>query len=65
MKAKLTRVEAIYRKLKTARGVSEDELWQHALFFAKKPEERCRISLRSARLAVFSRRSARKILTAS
>ena len=38
----------IYQKLKGVRGVDEHELWQHAICFAKTPEERCRISLRTA-----------------
>jgi len=27
----------IYRRLKGARGLDDDELWQHALFFAMSP----------------------------
>jgi hypothetical protein len=54
------RVRRIYLKLRGARGVGDDELWQHALFFSKTPEERCRLSLQSARLALSLRRSARK-----
>ena len=47
----------IYRKLRGARGLDEAELWQHALFFAMTPEERCRLSLKTARSALSLRRS--------
>ena len=47
----------IYRKLRGARGLDEAELWQHALFFAMTPEERCRFSLKTARSALSLRRS--------
>ena len=50
----------IYRKLKGARGVDDDELWQHALFFAMTPDERCQFSLKTARSALSLRRSTRK-----
>jgi len=46
------RAARIYRKLKGARGVDEDELWQHALFFAMTPDERCQFSLKTARSAL-------------
>lgn len=42
----------IFRKLKGARGVNLDELWQHALFFAMSPQERCHASLKAARSAL-------------
>ena len=50
----------IYRKLKAARGMDEAERWQHALFFAMSPQERCQFSLKTARSALSSRRSAKK-----
>jgi len=50
----------IYRRLKGARGMDNDELWQHALFFAMSPQQRCRFSLKTARSALSLRRSARK-----
>jgi hypothetical protein len=50
----------IYRRLKGARGLDDDELWQHALFFAMSPEQRCRISLKTARSALSLKRSAKK-----
>ena len=53
-------VERIFRRLRGARGVDEHDLWQHALYFAKTPEERCRISLQTARLALSLRRFVRK-----
>jgi hypothetical protein len=56
----LARVRRIYLKLRGARGVDEDELWQHALFLAKSPDERCRISLQTARSALSLRRSAKR-----
>src|SRR5713101_7060791 len=62
---KRDRVAQIYRLLKGARGVDDDELWQHALYFAKTPEERCHLSLQSARSALSLRRSGRKKSTAS
>jgi hypothetical protein len=50
----------IYRRLKGARGLDDDELWQHALFFAMSPQQRCHFSLQTARSALSLRRSARK-----
>jgi hypothetical protein len=50
----------IYRRLKGARGADEQELWQHALYFAMTPEQRCDLSLRTARSALSSRRFARR-----
>ena len=50
----------IYRKLAGARGLDEAELWQHALFFAMSPQERCHFSLKTARSALSLRRSAKK-----
>jgi len=50
----------IYRRLKGARGLGDDELWQHALFFAMSPQQRCRFSLQTARSALSLRRSAGK-----
>jgi hypothetical protein len=41
--------------------VDQDELWQHALFFAMSPEERCRFSLKTARSALSLRRSTRRM----
>jgi hypothetical protein len=61
----LKRVQRIFRQLRGTRGVSEEELWQHALYFAKTPEERCRISLQSARLALSLKRSRKKKSRAS
>ena len=53
----------IFRKLRGARGLDRDELWQHALFFSKSPDERCRISIMTARLALSLQNStARKSL---
>src|SRR6266849_6781703 len=62
---KRDRVAQIYLLLKGARGVDDDELWQHALYFAKTPEERCHLSIQSARSALSLRRSGRKKSTAS
>jgi hypothetical protein len=50
----------IYRRLKGARGLDDDELWQHALFFAMSPQQRCRFSLKTAHSALSLKRSARK-----
>jgi hypothetical protein len=52
------RAAQIYRKLKGARGLDDDELWQHALFFAMTPEERCQFSLKTARSALSLRPAA-------
>lgn len=54
------RAARIYRRLKGARGVDDHELWQHALYFAMTPEQRCQHSLQTARLALSFRRSAKK-----
>ena len=51
------RAARIYRKLRGARGVDDAELWQHALYFAMSPQERCRLSLKTARSALSLRRS--------
>jgi hypothetical protein len=47
----------IYRKLAGARGLDDDERWQHALFFAMTPQERCHFSLKTARSALSLKRS--------
>lgn len=65
MRTKRDKAYQIYQKLKGARGVNEHELWQHALFFAKTPEERCQISLQSARWALSLKRSIKKKLIVS
>ena len=62
---KTGRVQQIYRQLLGARGVDEHDLWQHALYFAKTPEERCRISLQTARSALSLQRSEKKTSPAS
>ncbi|MBM3845926.1 MAG: hypothetical protein FJ405_06540 [Verrucomicrobia bacterium] len=41
----------IYRRLAGARGLDDHERWQHALFFAMSPQERCHFSLKTARSA--------------
>ena len=51
------RAARIYRKLRGARGMDDAERWQHALFFAMTPQERCHFSLKTARLALSLRRS--------
>ena len=48
----LARENRILLQLRGARGLDEDELLQHALFFCKSPEERCRLSLQAARSAL-------------
>ena len=58
------RATLIYRRLRGARGVDEHELWQHALFFAMSPDERCRLSLQTACSALSLRRSDIKARTA-
>ena len=50
----------IYRQLAGARGLDEAERWQHALFFAMSPQERCHFSLKTARSALSLKRSAKK-----
>jgi len=50
----------IYGKLRTARSLDETERWQHALFFAMSPQERCHFSLKTARSALSLRRSGKK-----
>ncbi len=59
-KSRLAAVERIYLRLRGARGIDEAELWQHALYFSKTPDERCRISLQTARSALSLRRSAKQ-----
>jgi hypothetical protein len=46
------RAARIYRQLKGARGMDDAERWQHALFFAMSPQERCHFSLKTARSAL-------------
>ncbi|MBM3833500.1 MAG: hypothetical protein FJ403_09555 [Verrucomicrobia bacterium] len=50
----------IYRQLAGVRGLDDHERWQHALFFAMSPQERCHFSLKTARSALSLRRSAKK-----
>lgn len=59
-KRRKDRAARIYERLKGARGLDDAELWQHALFFAMPPQQRCRFSLQTARSALSLRRSARK-----
>jgi hypothetical protein len=40
--------------------MDDAERWQHALFFAMSPQERCHFSLKTARSALSLRRSAKK-----
>lgn len=56
----LTRVRRILNQLRGVGGLDEDELFQHALFFSKSPDERCRLSLQAARSALSLRRSAKR-----
>ncbi|MCI0538951.1 MAG: hypothetical protein L0Z50_27405 [Verrucomicrobiales bacterium] len=50
----------IYRRLAGARGLDDHERWQHALFFAMSPQERCHFSLKTARSALSLRRSTKQ-----
>ncbi len=59
------RTRRIYLRLRGARGVDEQELWQHALFFSKSPQERCRLSLHSARSVLSLQRYAKRKTIAS
>ena len=52
-------VARIYRKLAGARGLDDAERWQHALFFALSPQERCQLSLKTAHSALSLKRSAK------
>ena len=54
------RAARIYRQLAGERGMDDAERWQHALFFAMSPQERCHFSLKTARSALSLRRTARK-----
>src|SRR5262249_40267323 len=54
------RAARLYRKLRGARDLDDAELWQHALFFAMSPQERCRFSLETARSSLSLRRSGKK-----
>jgi hypothetical protein len=54
------RAARIYRQLAGARGLDEDERWQHALFFAMSPQERCHFTVKTARSALSLQRSAKK-----
>ena len=57
---KRDRAARIYRQLAGERGMDDAERWQHALFFAMSPQERCHFSLKTARSALSLKRSARK-----
>jgi hypothetical protein len=50
----------IYRRLAGGRGLDDHERWQHALFFAMSPQERCHFSLKTARSALSLKRSAKQ-----
>jgi len=54
------RAARIYRQLASAGGMDDHERWQHALFFAMSPQERCRFSLKTARSALSLRHSGKK-----
>ena len=65
VKARITkrgrdRAARSYRQLAGARGLDDAERWQHALFFAMSPQERCHFSLQTARSALSLRRFAKK-----
>lgn len=59
-KNRLAAVRRIYRRLRGARGIDEAGLWQHALYFSKTPDERCRISLQTAHSALSLKRFVKK-----
>jgi hypothetical protein len=50
----------IYKKLIGAPGLDDAERWQHALFFALSPQERCQLSLKTARSALSLKRSTKR-----
>ena len=50
----------IYAQLEGVRGLDDHERWQHALFFAMSPQERCHFSLKTARSALSLKRSGKK-----
>lgn len=54
------RAARIYRKLKGARDVDDNELWQHAIYFSLTPDQRCELSLKTARSALSLRRSVKR-----
>jgi hypothetical protein len=56
------RAARIYRLLKGARDLDDDERWQHALFFAMSPEERCQFSIKAARLMLSLKRPKEKAI---
>ena len=51
------RASRIFAMLRGARGMDDAERWQHALFFAMTPQQRCHFSLKTARSALSLRRS--------
>jgi hypothetical protein len=59
-KHKNDRAARIYKRLAGARGLDDAERWQHALYFAMSPQQRCRFSLKTARSALSLRPSAKK-----
>ena len=59
-KRKNDRAARIYRKLVGTRGLDDAEIWQHALFFAMSPQDRCHLSLKTARSALSLRRFGKK-----
>ena len=50
----------IYRQLTGEPDMDDAERWQHALFFAMSPQERCHFSLKTARSALSLKRFAKK-----
>jgi hypothetical protein len=54
------RATRIYRRLLRFRGMDDNERWQHALFFAMSPEQRCQLSIRLAKAAKASQRTSRR-----
>ena len=51
------RAARIFEQLADVERMDDNERWQHALFFAMSPQERCHFSLKTARSALSLRRS--------
>jgi hypothetical protein len=57
--ARHRRAIQIYRRIKGLRGMDEHAKWQHALFLALSPAQRCQLALQTARSVLFARNSIR------
>lgn len=63
--ARQQRAARIYEQIKYLRGMDTHRKWQHAIFLALTPAQRCQLSLQTARSVLSWRNSSAKTSRAS